>query len=98
MAILTKAAQAGTLESGDAVVTVAPASPGSGIAIAIESLVLLQYGESIRQTVLSVLQQYGVSDVQLKVVDRGALEYALTARTKAAVERAGLAGAVIGHA
>ena len=60
MTILTKPAQAGTLESGDVVVTVAPAEPGSGIEIGIESLVLLQYGESIRRTVLAVVQQYGV--------------------------------------
>lgn len=98
MTTLTKPAQAGTLESGDVVVTVAPAEPGSGIEIGVESLVLLQYGESIRRTVLSVVQQYGVVDAQLKVVDRGALEYALTARTKAALERAGLAGEVTDHA
>ena len=98
MTILTKPAQAGTLESGDVVVTVAPAEPGSGIEIGIESLVLLQYGESIRRTVLAVVQQYGVVDAALKVVDRGALEYALTARTKAALERAGLVGEVAGAA
>jgi citrate lyase subunit gamma (acyl carrier protein) len=79
-------------------VTIAPAEPGSGISLSVESLVLLQYGESIRRTVLSVLQQYGVVDAELKVVDRGALDYALTARTKAALERAGLAGEVAEHA
>lgn len=98
MTILTKPAQAGTLESGDVVVTVAPSEPGSGIEIGIESLVLLQYGESIRRTVLAVVQQYGVVDAALKVVDRGALEYALAARTKAALERAGLVGEVAGDA
>ena len=98
MAILTKPAQAGTLESGDVLVTVALAEKGRGIAISIESLVLLQYGESIRRTVLAVVQQYGVADAEFKVVDRGALEYALIARTKAALERAGFVGEVAGDA
>ena len=47
---------------------------------------------------LAVVEHYGVVDAALKVVDRGALEYALTARTKAALERAGLVGEVAGDA
>lgn len=89
MITVEKAAQAGTLESGDVVVTVAPVTDGNGIALDIESLVLLQYGEAIRQTVLAVLQEQGITDIQMKVVDRGALDFTLTARTRAALARAG---------
>jgi len=90
MITVERAAQAGTMESGDVIVTLAPAAAGTGIDLQIESLVLLQYGEAIRQTVLAALQQHGVTDAQLKVVDRGALDYTVTARIKTALARAGL--------
>jgi citrate lyase subunit gamma (acyl carrier protein) len=90
MITVLNAAQAGTMESGDVVVTLAPAEAGTGISLEIESLVLLQYGEAIRESVLAILQEQGITDVQVKIVDRGALDYTLTARTLAALSRAGV--------
>lgn len=98
MKTIKKAAQAGTLESGDAVVTLAPAEKGAGIGLELESLVLLQYGEAIRDTVLSILKEQEISDILVKVVDRGALDYTLCARTKAALARAGICGEANEHA
>ena len=98
MITVVKTAQAGTLESGDVVVTLAPATEGSGIVLDIESLVLLQYGEAIRQTAMEVLQQHGVTEVLMKVVDRGALDYTLTARIQAALARAGIGKEEDAHA
>jgi len=98
MITVEKAAQAGTMESGDVVVTLAPAMAGDGINLEIESLVLLQYGEAIRQSILSVLQEQEITDIQMKVIDRGALDYTLCARTKAALDRAGIRKEGAGHA
>lgn len=83
-------AQAGSMESSDAIVTVAPAETGSGINIDLQSSVILQYGEAIRALVEQTIKEQGVSDVQVKVVDRGALDYTLKSRTQVALSRAGV--------
>jgi len=89
MNAIFRTAQAGSLESGDVLVTVAPAPPGSSTAIEIESIVLNQYGEAIRRTIAAVLAEEGVGPVCVKVNDRGALDFAIRARTLAALARAG---------
>lgn len=88
---LLKTAQAGTLESNDAVITVAPAEPGSGLSVDIQSSVLLQYGESIRKVVEQTLSEQAVADAYVKVIDRGALDCTLRARVLAALARADVA-------
>ena len=87
---ILKIAQAGSMESSDAVVTVAPAEEGSGISIDLQSSVILQYGDAIRAVVEKTIQEQGVKDAQVKVVDRGALDYTLKSRTQVALARAGV--------
>lgn len=87
--ILTTA-QAGTLESSDIMVTVAPVTEGSGIIIELESIVMAQYGKAIRQTIAKILSEHGIEDAYLKAVDRGALDCTIKARTLAALGRAGV--------
>ncbi len=65
---------AGTLESSDAMITVEPANEG-GIVIDVSSSVKRQFGRQITETVLNTIKELGVN-------------YALIARTKAAVYRA----------
>jgi citrate lyase subunit gamma (acyl carrier protein) len=86
-----KAAQAGTLESSDAIVTVAPGETGDAIRIDIESSVLLQYGDAICGVVEQTLNEQGVTGVHVKVTDRGALDCTLRARVLAALARADVA-------
>ncbi len=88
---LDKPAQAGTLESSDIMVTVAPVPPGSGIAIELESNVLAQYGDAIRRVITETLVAYGVADAAVRAVDRGALDCTIRARVAAALARAGAA-------
>lgn len=83
-------AQAGSMESSDAIVTVAPAEAGSGINIDLQSSVILQYGEAIRAVVEQTIKEQGIVDAQVKVVDRGALDYTLKSRTQAALARGGV--------
>lgn len=82
---ITKTAVAGTLESSDAQVRIAP---NEGIDIEINSSVGKQFGEDIQQTVQAVLSQLNITDVQVIVEDKGALDCVLRARLKAALLRA----------
>lgn len=83
--IIKHSAAAGTLESCDAVISVAPAQ---GKSIQVDSAVGALYKDAIIETVEQVLKEYDVSDIQVTVMDRGALDCTLRARTKAALERA----------
>ncbi len=85
-----KPAQAGTLESNDIMITVAPGEKGSGVAIELESIVLAQYGQAIRKTIATVIAEQNVTDIYIKAVDRGALDCTIQARTLAALGRAGV--------
>lgn len=84
---IMKNAVAGTLESSDAMVTVEPNENGKGIEFELDSVVINQYGHSIRNTVLKTLENLGVEDVRIKVVDKGALDCTLKARVECAVYR-----------
>lgn len=82
---IKKAAVAGTLESSDAQVTV---EPGNGkVELEIESSVIHQFGRQIRSVVLETLDRLEVSDVKIKIVDKGALDCTLKARVECAVFR-----------
>ncbi len=85
---ILKAAQAGTLESNDIVITIRPAS--EGIKIDLQSLVMEQYGEQIKNAIQETLIEYNVQNVEVQAVDRGALDCTIRARTVAALSRAGI--------
>lgn len=78
---------AGTMESSDAMITVEPREK-DGIVIDLTSSVKRQFGKQILNTVTNTAKELGVENVFIKVVDKGALDYTLVARTKAAVYRA----------
>ncbi len=87
-----KSAQAGTLESSDIMITLAPQEPGGGVKIDIDSNVLAQYGEAIHAVIAATLADEGVKDVWVKAVDRGALDYTIRARLLTALDRARATG------
>ena len=78
-------AVAGTLESSDADVEIEPGK--DGVKLEIESVVMAQFGGEIREAVQSVLQELGVENANVRVVDRGALECVIRARVETAVLR-----------
>ena len=84
MDILTRAS-AGTMESSDAYIEVAPNQ--NGLSIQLESVVLGQFGDSIDRTVREVLAEQDVTNANVRVIDRGALECVLRARVETAVLR-----------
>jgi citrate lyase subunit gamma (acyl carrier protein) len=91
MASVLKTAQAGTLESSDIMIAVAPGAKGSGIVIELESIVLAQYGEDIRTVIENIVKKQVITDIYIKALDRGALDCTICARTLAALSRAGAA-------
>ena len=70
--------QAGTLESNDAVITVAEAPAGSGIIIDLEAVIR------------DACREAGIEDAEVDVRDKGALDCTIRARTLTAITRAGL--------
>ena len=82
---IEKTAVAGTLESSDAQVTVEPNK--QGVSLELTSSVMNQYGRQIQKTVLETLENLGVTDARVTVVDHGALDCTLRARVECAVFR-----------
>jgi len=85
MTKIVKKAYAGTIESSDVYVELEPKDVG--LDIQIESVVLNQFGDAIREVVIEVLEQFGVQDAKVKIVDRGALDCVIRARVEAAIKR-----------
>ena len=86
MAEIIQRSVAGTLESSDVFVTLEPNA--SGLEIEIDSVVQNQFGEAIRTAVLETLQEQGVENARVHVMDRGALDCVIRARVETAVMRA----------
>ena len=83
---IMKSAAAGSMESNDAMILI---EPGEGeVEIAIESVVMRQFGKQIENAVKSVLDEYGIDDARVWVRDKGAVECTLRARTETAILRA----------
>ncbi len=87
---ILKTAAAGTLESSDCLVTVAP---GEGITLDLTSSVINRYGRQIKATVLETLERLQVQDAMVTIVDKGALDCTLKARVECAVYRSNDASA-----
>lgn len=83
---IDKSAVAGTLESSDAQIVVAPGE--NGIELDITSSVMNQYGRQIKTTVLETLSRLDVRSGRVTVIDKGALDCTLKARVECAVFRA----------
>ena len=84
---ITQTASAGTMESSDIYVEVAP---GDGaVTVKIDSVVKKQFGEAIEASVRETCAAAGVESASIYVNDRGALDCTVRARTEAALLRAG---------
>jgi len=81
-----KTAIAGTLESGDIMVEIAPAE--AGLHIELNSSVEHQFGAQIKQVITETLTELGIKDAAVKATDKGALDCTIRARVTAAAVRA----------
>ncbi|UXI02391.1 citrate lyase acyl carrier protein [Photobacterium sp. TY1-4] len=84
---ITQPAFAGTLESSDLQVRIAP-NPDTGIQLTLDSTVEKQFGKAIEALICDTLEQLGVTSAILNVEDKGALDCVIKARVQAAVMRA----------
>lgn len=80
-------ATAGTMESGDIMIQIAPRQ-GEGLDIHLQSSVAYQFGEQIKSVIRDTLEGLGVTSAEVHATDKGALDCTIRARTTAAAVRA----------
>ena len=73
-----KNASAGTLESGDIFIQIAP-TEGQGLDICLDSTVAYQFGTQIRKVITETLQELGIENAEVKATDKGALDCTIRA-------------------
>lgn len=88
---LVKEAVAGTLESGDLLVKIAPGTAGV-LDLIIQSEVIKQFGKQIRLTVKDTLSKLEVTEGSIIIEDKGAFDCVIRARVQSAVLRGTDAG------
>ncbi len=82
-----KEAFAGTLESGDILIQIAP-SDADGLRIELASSVLNQFGDRIKEVISETLSGHGIDQAIVRATDKGALDCTIRARVAAAAVRA----------
>ena len=85
---LLKPAQAGTVESSDILVMLAPAEAGTGIQVELTSPTMQQYGAHIKQLIIDTLAAHGIKNAVVHANEKGALDCTIEARVKTAIKRA----------
>lgn len=82
---IKKPAMAGTLESSDCQVTL---EPGDGkIEFTLESAVINQFGNRIRKVAMETLENLGIDNAKITIIDKGALDCTIKARVEGAAYR-----------
>lgn len=84
---INKIGKAGTLESNDILVMVSKIE-GDQIQIEVESIVIKQFGEEIKKTILEKVKEMNVEGIRILVQDKGALDFTIRARVETAIKRA----------
>ena len=84
---IIKEAMAGTLESSDVLVKVAPSD--GPLEVVVKSEVERQFGAQIRRVVAETLVRFAISEGVVIVEDKGALDCTIRARLQAALLRGG---------
>ena len=80
-----KNAVAGTLESGDIMIQIAP---GDGLQVELQSSVAAQFGRQIKALITETPTGLGIDNAYVKATDKGALDCTIRARVTAAAVRA----------
>lgn len=81
---IVKPARAGSVESNDCLVIISPADE---LSIEISSEVNAQYGDQLKLVVEETLKELGVEKANVKLEDKGALDFTIKARIEACVLR-----------
>ena len=78
-----KTSTAGTMESGDIMIQIAP-TDRPGLNVELQSSVEYQFGDQIRQVITETLTSLGVTQADVHATDKGALDCTIRARVTAA--------------
>lgn len=84
---IIKEAIAGSLESSDLLVSVAPSQDGE-LDVVLRSEVAKQFGAQIRRLVLETVEQMRITSGRFIIEDKGALDCVIQARVQTATLRA----------
>ena len=79
-------ASAGSLESSDCLITIAKSNK---LEIVIESVVLKQFGDQIKEVILNTLKDNNIAKMHVVCLDKGALDYTIKSRLETAIKRMG---------
>jgi citrate lyase subunit gamma (acyl carrier protein) len=82
-----RTAIAGTMESNDIMITVSSSRQEGKNTIAVESIVMQQFGPAIIAVIEECLEQFHIGSVHIDARDRGALECTIRARMETALLR-----------
>ena len=77
---------AGSFESSDCIITV---EPHQERIINIESIVLEQFGDQIKDVISTTLDEQNITGIKIECFDKGALDYTIKSRLLTALKRAG---------
>lgn len=83
---IVREALAGTFESSDLVVRIAPRD--AGLELVLQSEVIHQFGPQIEKVARECLARLGILDALVVIEDKGALDCVIAARVQTAVARA----------
>ncbi len=78
-------ATAGTLESSDIQVIIEPND--NGIEIELESSVMYQFGDQIKEVILKTLESLSVENAKVFANDKGAIDAVIKSRVQTAIYR-----------
>ncbi len=84
---INKTASSGSMESSDIMITVSPAKE-KGIIIELVSDVEELFGSKIKKVIRDTIKEFEIENIKVMANDKGALDYAIRARTKTAILRA----------
>lgn len=73
-----KQATAGTMESGDIMIQIAPCEK-EGLNIDLQSSVAYQFGDQIRKVIAETLEGLGITRAEVHATDKGALDCTIRA-------------------
>lgn len=82
---IVKTGRAGSLESNDLIVEIEPADD---LIIEIKSVVEDIFKDQIENVVRQTLKDLNIDKVKIRIDDRGALDFTISARVETAVKRA----------
>lgn len=83
---IIREALAGTLESSDLLVRIAPKE--DGLELVLQSEVIHQFGPHIEKVARDCLARLGITEALVVIEDKGALDCVVAARVQTAVSRA----------